>query len=230
MKRKKKERNWGKVFTIAVLISFAAPIGFLIMRIISGEEAEGVGRGREDYILMLLQCLLGIAAILVPISLMRRWDVEIPRVMFLLYIGFLYCAIFLGACSGAMLGALGFSMIALLNNTQRIPMNLSPLFVSVFAFCFALALGAVWEIYEFSADALFGTNMQKFALDDGTQLVGQDALWDTMKDIIVDTGSALLMSVIGYISLKYKKGWVEKLMIRIGHRKNRREKPQEESA
>ena len=42
--------------------------------------------------------------------------------------------------------------------------------------------------------------------------------------------SALLMSVIGYISLKYKKGWVEKLMIRIGHRKNRREKPQEESA
>ena len=73
----------------------------------------------------LLQCLLGIAAILVPISLMRRWDVEIPRVMFLLYIGFLYCAIFLGevrsfyyvvphwdtilhACSGAMLGALGF--------------------------------------------------------------------------------------------------------------------------
>ena len=73
MKRKKKERNWGKVFTIAVLISFTAPIGFLIMRIISGEEAEGVGRGREDYILMLLQCLLGIAAILVPISLMRRW-------------------------------------------------------------------------------------------------------------------------------------------------------------
>lgn len=247
MKQKKKERNWGKIFTIAVLISFTAPIGFLIMRIISGEEAEGVGRGREDYILMLLQCLLGIAAILVPISLMRRWDVEIPRVMFLLYIGFLYCAIFLGevrsfyyivphwdtilhACSGAMLGALGFSMIALLNNTQRIPMNLSPLFVSVFAFCFALALGAVWEIYEFSADALFGTNMQKFALDDGTQLVGQDALWDTMKDIIVDTGSALLVSVIGYISLKYKKGWVEKLMIRIGHRKNRREKPQEESA
>ena len=51
-----------------------------------------------------------------------------------------------------------------------------------------------------------------------------------MKDIIVDTASALLMSVIGYISLKYKKGWVEKLMIRIGHGKNRREKPQEESA
>lgn len=96
MKRQKKERNWGKIFTIAVLLSFMAPIGYLVVRIISGDTADGVGRGREDYVLMLLQCLLGIAAILVPIRLMRRWDIEIPRVMFLLYIGFLYCAIFLG--------------------------------------------------------------------------------------------------------------------------------------
>lgn len=238
MKRRIKERNWGKVFTIAVLVSFAAPIGFLVVRIFTQNAADGVGRGREDYVLMLLQCLLGIAAIVVPIALMRRWDVEIPRMMFLLYIGFLYCAIFLGevrsfyyivphwdtvlhTCSGAMLGALGFSMIAIFNKMERIPMNLSPLFVAVFAFCFALALGGIWEIYEFSMDSIFGTNMQKFALDDGTPLLGQAALLDTMKDIIVDTLGALVMSVIGFISLKYKKGWVEKLMIRIGHGRRR---------
>ena len=40
-----------------------------------------------------------------------------------------------------------------------------------------------------------------------------------MKDIIVDTVGALVMSAVGYISLKYQKGWVEKLMIRIGRRK-----------
>ena len=85
-------------------------------------------------------------------------------------------------------------------------------------------MGALWEIYEFSADALFDTNMQKFALDDGTPLVGQAALKDTMKDIIVDTLGALVMSVVGYISLKYKKGWIEKLMIRIGHGRRRAEK------
>lgn len=246
MKRQKRERNWGKIFTIAVLLSFVAPIGYLAVRIISGGAADGVGRGREDYVLMLLQCLLGIAAILIPIRLMRRWDVEIPRVMFILYIGFLYCAIFLGevrsfyylvphwdtilhTCSGAMLGALGFSMIAIFNNTERIPLNLSPLFIAVFAFGFAMALGAVWEIYEFSADALFGTNMQKFALDDGTPLIGQAALKDTMKDIIVDALGALVMSIVGYISLKYKKGWIEKLMIRIGHRKHRADGQQAEN-
>lgn len=44
-------------------------------------------------------------------------------------------------------------------------------------------------------------------LDNGTALIGQAALQDTMKDIIVDAIGALVMSTIGYISLKYKKGW-----------------------
>ena len=232
----KKKRNWARLFVIVVLVSFIAPTGFLIWRIAAGGAADGVGRSREDYILMLLQCFLGVAAILVPVRLMRRWDVEIPRVMFLMYIAFLYCAIFLGEVrsfyytvphwdtilhtfSGAMLGALGFSMIAVFYNTERIPVNLSPLFIAVFAFCFALALGGIWEIYEFTMDVVFGTNMQKFALNDGTLLAGQAALSDTMKDIIVDTVGALVMSAVGYISLKYQKGWVEKLMIRIGRRK-----------
>ena len=229
---RKKKRNWAKLFVIVVLISFIAPLGYLVWRIATGGMTDGVGRSRQDYVLMLLQCLLGIAAILVPARLMRRWDVEIPRVMFLMYIAFLYCAIFLGEVrsfyynvphwdtilhtfSGAMLGALGFSMIAIFNNTERIPLNLSPMFIAMFAFCFALA---------FTMDAVFGTNMQKFALDDGTLLVGQAALSDTMKDIIVDAIGALVMSVVGYISLKYKKGWVEKLMIRIGRKESDAEK------
>lgn len=238
-KNRNKNRNWSGVFVISVLTSFIVPSGYLILRIAMGDKLFGSpgGRGREDYVLMLLQCLLGVAAILVPAKLMRRWDIEIPKIMFLLYVGFLYCAIFLGEvrsfyynvphwdtilhiCSGAMLGALGFSMISVFNNTERIPLNLSPLFVAVFAFCFAIALGALWEIYEFAADILLGTNMQKFALDDGTQLIGQNALRDTMKDIIVDTLGAAVTSVIGYISVKYEKGWIEKLTIRRG--KNRK--------
>lgn len=235
MKKTREKRNLGSIFVVSVLVSFIVPAGYLLVRIIAGDmmpEGPG-GRGREDYVLMLLQCLLGVAAILLPARLMRRWDVEIPRVMFLLYIAFLYCAIFLGEVrsfyysvphwdtilhifSGGMLGALGFSMIAVFNNTERIPMNLSPLFVAVFAFCFALALGAVWEIYEFAADCLLATNMQKFSLDNGTVLVGQAALRDTMKDLIVDALGAVGASVIGYISLKYEKGWIEKLTIRIG--------------
>ena len=77
-----------------------------------------------------------------------------------------------------------------------------------------MTMGMLWEIYEFSVDYFFGTNMQKFALEGGVPKVGQEALMDTMKDIIVDTVGALVMSVLGYLSLKNKTGFVDKLIFR----------------
>lgn len=55
--------------------------------------------------------------------------------------------------------------------------------------------------------------MQKFALENGSNLLGRAALMDTMKDLIVDSLGALAMSILGYISIKYKKGWLDKLLI-----------------
>ena len=91
-----------------------------------------------------------------------------------------------------MIGALGFSIVTLLNKTEEVPMNLSPLFVALFSFCFAVTLGVVWEFYEFTFDGLLGLNMQKFALENGTQLIGRAALTDTMIDLFVDAVGALL--------------------------------------
>ena len=50
--------------------------------------------------------------------------------------------------------------------------------------------------------------MQKFMLRDGTILLGHEAVADTMIDIIVDSAGALIATVIGYFSIKNKKGWV----------------------
>lgn len=36
-----------------------------------------------------------------------------------------------------------------------IPVSMSPAFVALFTFCFALTLDVLWEIYEFTVDALF---------------------------------------------------------------------------
>ena len=235
----KRKRDFTGMFIMAVLLSFILPLGYLVVRIVSHGGTEEV-RSREDYVLMLLQCLLGIAAIVLPLRLIRQKTLQIPRVMLVLYIAFLYCAIFLGevrsfyyavphwdtilhTMSGAMLGALGFSMIAIFNNAERIPLNLSPMFIAAFG---VLTLRLRWarcgKFNEFTMDSVFGTNMQKYMLDNGTALIGQAALQDTMKDIIVDAIGALVMSTIGYISLKYKKGWVEKLTIRFHVEKARK--------
>ena len=241
-KKLRKKINWGKVVAIAVFATLLSSILFIAIAMAMAPSepnpAEPYRRVQGEYVLMLLQCIVGVAAMLLPSLLKRTLNLVIPSKMMLLFAVFLYCAIYLGEVrafyynvphwdtilhtfSGAMLGALGFSVINFLNKTDRVPMNLSPLFVVVFAFCFALALGVVWEIYEFTADALLHTNMQKFALESGEPLVGRDALMDTMKDLIVDTLGALAMSIIGYISLKYKKGWVEKLLL---HRQRKAEK------
>ena len=84
-------------------------------------------------------------------------------------------------------------------------MSLSPGFVAFFAFCFALACGAVWEIYEYLMDGLLHMNMQHFAVEDGTPLLGRAALLDTMKDLIVDALGALVIAVIGYFPLRWPK-------------------------
>lgn len=69
--------------------------------------------------------------------------------------------------------------------------------VAFFAFCFGLAIGAGWEIFEYGMDVVFGLNMQKSGLD------------DTMGDLIVDTGGALVGAITGYTYLKGReRGWL----------------------
>lgn len=230
----KNKIDFKKIFNIFVLFTLIATTIFLIYAIavapVDRDAIDSFERVKSDYILMFVQCLLGIFAMLLPGIVEKKIKIEIPSTMLLLYTLFLYCAIYLGEVknfyyaipywdtilhtfSGAMLGALGFSFVSLLNRQQQIPVQLTPVFVSLFAFCFAITLGVFWEIYEFTFDALLGLNMQKFALESGELLVGRNALTDTMKDLIVDSIGAFVMSVIGYISLRYKKGWIEDLLL-----------------
>lgn len=236
MKNKaKKKRDYRKIVGMFVFVSLVcAIIGIIVMMIIAPSKPsldDPNGHIKSDYVLMLAQCILGVIVILLPGIIERKISIQIPSNMMVVYILFIYASTFLGEVrsfyyrvphfdtilhifSGAMIAILGFSIISILNNSDRIPVNLSPAFVACFTFCFALALGCVWEIYEFLADGIMDTNMQKFALEDGTNLIGRLAVIDTMKDIIVDAIGALVISIMGYVSMKYKKGWIERLQIR----------------
>jgi hypothetical protein len=233
-----------KLFNIKTLInfivlSFVISAAYVSVRLALAptvsESSEVTFRVKSDYALMLLQCLLGAVAMLLPGFLRRRIHLNIPSAMLIIYAVFLYCAIYLGEVrsfyfrfpqwdtmlhtfSGAALGALGFSLIGLLNRSKSVSVNLSPIFVALFAFCFAVSLGVIWEIYEFTADTFLHTNMQKFALINGELLAGRAALADTMKDLIVDTLGAAVMSVVGYFSLKHNTGWLERVQLKLDDR------------
>lgn len=216
-----------------VLVSMLISIIYVAYRIIAAPSVSSDGdvRTKSTYTLMLLQCIVGVVAIHIPDILEKHLKRDIPSFMVTMYIIFLYCAIFLGEVrsfyylipnwdnflhtfSGMMLGSLGFSVITILNKTDKIPLNMSPFFVALFAFCFAVTIGVFWEFYEYLFDGILGLNMQKFMLEDGTALIGREALSDTMTDLFVDALGAFIMSVIGYISLKYKTGLINTLRFR----------------
>lgn len=230
--------TWGKCVFLFVLLSLVASTVYALLgaaRAPAGPiPATEHGKVKSDYVLMLVECVLGIVVMFLPSMLKRQLHIAVPGRMYIVFVVFLYAAIYLGeirsfyyrfshwdtvlhAFSSIMLGALGFSVVSLLNDSEKVAISLSPLFVALFAFCFAVALGVVWEIYEFSIDGLLGLNMQKFAEEGGSSLVGRAALVDTMDDLIVDSAGALITSIVGFISIRRKKDWLARISIkRIG--------------
>lgn len=151
-----------------------------------------------------------------PNILEKRFRVYLPSEIQVIITLFIFAAQYLGeiknfyelfwwwdimlhTTSGFVLGIIGFMFVYLLNKNYNTNVTLSPLFIALFAFCFAVMIGAIWEIYEFSMDRLIGLNMQKF------RVPGQDGLVDTMIDLIVDSIGALLVSLIGYLKIKENK-------------------------
>ena len=150
---------------------------------------------------------------LVPLFLSKFFRVFIPPEFVLLAIAFVFASLFLGeirgyysrfwwwdialhSCSGIFLGIIGFLLVHVLNETKDIGVHMKPGFVAFFAFLFAVGIGALWEIFEFSMDSFFGMNMQKEMLGDPSGLT------DTMWDLIVDTLGALVIALLGYSYIK----------------------------
>lgn len=142
-----------------------------------------------------------------PILLGQRFEVRIPHGFETLAVIFLYMSLFLGeffdyynrfwwwdmvlhSGSASLLGILGFLMVYVINEKEDIELDLNPNFMALFAFMFAVSIGALWEIFEFAMDQLFGLNMQK------------SGLIDTMWDLIVDVIGAGIISILGWGYIK----------------------------
>ena len=62
--------------------------------------------------------------------------------------------------NGFICAGIGFSLVDLLNQNSN-SFNLSPLYIAIVAFCFSMTVGILWEFFEFSADNIAKTDMQK---------------------------------------------------------------------
>ncbi len=86
-----------------------------------------------------------------------------------------------------------------------------PWATAFFGWCFAVAIGTMWEIFEFAMDQTFGMNMQK------------SGLMDTMTDLIVDVIGGAVGAFSGFLYLKgLERGGLLAFLIADFVEKNRR--------
>ncbi len=146
----------------------------------------------------------------IPALVRRNYKIFLPVEFDLITIVFVFAAVFLGEwhsyyrrfwwwdiilhlSSGFLLGIAGLLLVYILNEQKKIHLSLKPGFISLFGLAFAISLGTVWEIFEFSLDQLFNLEMQR------------SGLVDTMWDLIVDTIGGMIIAILGYFYLKKGK-------------------------
>lgn len=123
-------------------------------------------------------CVLTLALFLVPPFVQKTFRIEVPSLLEKVVLIFIFAAEILGEISdyyvryplwdtmlhtatGFLAAAVGLSLIDILNRSEKLEFNLSPLFVALVSFCFSMTIGVLWEFFEFGADLLLATDMQK---------------------------------------------------------------------
>ena len=112
--------------------------------------------------------------------------------------------------NGFLFGAIGFSIVNLLNDNKRISMSLSPFYMAVAAFCFSMTIGVLWEFFEWGMDIFFHTDMQKDTLVTAIHSVtihpeGKNIPISITEiagaQLILADGSVLPMNIDGYLDI-----------------------------
>ena len=123
-------------------------------------------------------CLLTLILFLIPFWINQKLKIEIPDLLEIIILLFIFAAEILGeiqnfygifkhwdtilhTLNGFLCAAIGFSLIDILNNSERFHIKLSPVFVALVAFCFSMTIGVLWEFFEYGADQFLNYDMQK---------------------------------------------------------------------
>lgn len=203
-------------------------------------------------------CLLVLFLLLLPFIMEEKVKLEFSSSLEIVILLFIFCAEILGevnawyqripnfdtlmhTITGFIMGAVGFSLVNMVNNSERAGIKLNPKYLLVASFCFSMTIGVLWEFFEFGVDQIFHADMQKdtyvsevnSVMFDETRknevvnvkidsVMVNGEVWpgyldigliDTMKDLIVNAIGAITFSVIGYITISKNNGETEKLIV-----------------
>ena len=146
-------------------------------------------------------CGLTMLLLIVPSFIQVRMKIELPTALEITILVFIFAAEILGeiqsyyirvpvwdtvlhTINGFLMAAIGFALVDILNRSKKVTFQLSPLFVSIVAFCFSMTIGVIWEFFEFGMDQFFDLDMQK------------DTIVNVINSVMLDpTGSNIPVSI-----------------------------------
>ena len=167
-------------------------------------------------------CALTLVLFTLPEAVERNFRVDLPDTLQIIILFFIFATQILGelqawyvrfrgwdtlmhTTNGFLCAALGFCLVDLLNRNERTGISLSPLYLSLVAFCFSMTIGVLWEFFEFAMDRFILSDMQKdtviytiasTALDPA--LSGKAVVIDGIREVAVN-GEAL--GIGGYLDV-----------------------------
>ena len=123
-------------------------------------------------------CILTLLLLIVPSFVQVTFKIELPTTLEIIVLFFIFAAEILGeinefyllfpfwdtvlhTLNGFLAAAIGFSLVDLLNRSERTVFHLSPVFTAIVAFCFSMTVGVLWEFFEFGVDQILHLDMQK---------------------------------------------------------------------
>lgn len=165
-KEKKKEKRQLKTNIIVYLV-----LRFLVIVCMVEQSLKGNWHS-------VALCFLTLILFTLPTIASKTFKVKLPTTLEIIIYLFIFGAEILGeiqnfygvfkhwdtmlhTLNGFLSAAIGFSLIDILNRTERFHIKMTPLFVALVAFCFSMTIGVLWEFFEFGTDRYFNTDMQK---------------------------------------------------------------------
>lgn len=227
MKNKLKERKPYYLIIARKTIFWLVTVmlGIAILLLFTKKDAN---KGRIIFSMVQLVAMLFILRI--PHFIKEKYHFDVPNLLDFILISFAFCGLILGdvfnfygkipywdsilhTFSGVVIAYIGFIVIEFLDKEYTIPLSVSPLFMCMIVVSVALAIGAVWEIGEYTVDDIFGTNNQQYMQstratlydEDDIPFKGHEALADTMKDLMLDLGGAVAVAIIEYKHIEHKQ-------------------------
>lgn len=154
----------------------AASIVYVLLRfIVVMALVASVFRGNYENVFI---CVLTLVLFTLPSVVEKNFRIDLPDTLEIVILFFIFATQILGELSewyvrfhgwdtimhttnGFLCAAVGFCLVDLLNRSERVGMNLSPLYLAIVAFCFSMTVGVLWEFFEFAADRFLLMDMQK---------------------------------------------------------------------